>query len=92
MVTKVIPDYLAVRVDLADFWRSWSDGVSLDSLTVVDLHEAKDALLAANVPPATAHAYFQRLGGIIANTSGMEWEHFHEIEMICDELFQSIEF
>jgi hypothetical protein len=92
MMTKMVPDNLNVQVDLADFWKAWSDGAPLSTLTPTDLHEAKAALLAANVPPATAYAYFNRLAGIIANTVETEWEHFREIELIEDELQEGIEY
>jgi hypothetical protein len=92
MLTKVSPDHLVVRTDLAEFWSAWAEGASLDTLTAADLREAKDALLAAYVPPAMAHAYFQRLAGMIANTVGDDWEHFRDIEVISDELFEAIKF
>jgi hypothetical protein len=92
MVTKVVPDHLAERVDLAEFWNAWAEGAPIETLTAADLREAKDALLVANVPAATAHAYFHRLAGIIANAAGDDWEHFQEIEIIGNELFKAIEF
>jgi hypothetical protein len=102
MLTKMVPDNLNVRVDFADFWKQWADGAPLDTLTPVGLHAAKEYLLDAGVPPATAFAYFMRLAGIIANSEGTNsagikwegdgWEHFHEIELIEDELQERIEY